>query len=227
MDDIQENKVGQKVKEYFARIGLTQKEVAKKLGISQAAVNALLNGKPFGKKTAQKWSELFGFKPNWLITGEGNMMLEQSPYLVKEPEMKIYRDIPKGVPYYDVDFVGGFDLIYNDQTVQPSYYIDFEKYNMADCWANMTGRSMEPELSPGDIIALKEIFEWDKFLLMDEIYGIITINNLRTIKRVSQGGDREHYKLIPLNTHEFSAQEIPINVIQRVFKVLGCVKRIG
>ncbi len=66
-------KVGKKLKEYFDELGYTQQYVADKLGVSQAAVSALLNGKPFGKKLAAKWAEAFGFNPNWLLTGEGEM----------------------------------------------------------------------------------------------------------------------------------------------------------
>ena len=39
-----------------------------------------------------------------------------------------------GVPYYNVDFIGGFDIVLNDQTVKPEYLIDFRKYNEATCW---------------------------------------------------------------------------------------------
>lgn len=66
--------IGKNLKDFFEGQNLTQKDIADKLGVSQAAVSSLLNGKPFGKKLAQKWSAVFGFNPSWLITGEGNMM---------------------------------------------------------------------------------------------------------------------------------------------------------
>lgn len=73
----------------------------------------------------------------------------------------------KGVPYYNVDFIGGFDIVLNDQTISPEYLIDFRKYNEATCWCNVTGHSMEPEITHGDIIALKKLktslfFHWEK-----------------------------------------------------------------
>jgi plasmid maintenance system antidote protein VapI len=66
--------IGKRLKEYFDRLGYTQQYIADKLGVSQAAVSALLNGKPFGKKLANKWAETFELKPNWLLTGEGEML---------------------------------------------------------------------------------------------------------------------------------------------------------
>jgi len=65
--------IGKKLKVFFDNQKLTQQDIANKLGVSQAAVSALLNGKPFGKKLAQKWGNIFGIKPNWLLTGEGDM----------------------------------------------------------------------------------------------------------------------------------------------------------
>lgn len=71
--------IGERLKEYFGNIGLTQSEIAAKLGVSQQAVGAYLNGQPFGKKVAQKWSDLFKIQYNWLLTGEGAMLKESVP----------------------------------------------------------------------------------------------------------------------------------------------------
>ena len=67
-------KIGEKLRAYFEEKGITQEELAAKLGVSQPYVNALLNDKKsFGKKQAQKWGELFGLSVNWLLTGLGDM----------------------------------------------------------------------------------------------------------------------------------------------------------
>lgn len=67
-------KIGEKLRAYFEEKGITQDELAAQLGVSQPYVNALLNDKKsFGKKQAQKWSELFGLSVNWLLTGLGDM----------------------------------------------------------------------------------------------------------------------------------------------------------
>lgn len=71
--------IGERLKEYFGNMGLTQSEIAAKLGVSQQAVGAYLNGQPFGKKVAQKWSDLFKIQYNWLLTGEGAMLKESVP----------------------------------------------------------------------------------------------------------------------------------------------------
>ena len=66
--------IGEKLRAYFKEKGITQEELAAKLGVSQTYVNALLNDKKgFGKKQAQKWDELFGLSASWLLTGMGDM----------------------------------------------------------------------------------------------------------------------------------------------------------
>lgn len=130
-----------------------------------------------------------------------------------------------GVPYYNVDFIGGFDLVLNDQTVNPEYLIDFKKYNDATCWCNVTGHSMEPEIHHGDMIALKKI-EDISFLPLGEIYAIVTTNDMRTIKRLGAGKTDDTYTLVPSNkSPEYGIQPIPASMIRAVFQVLGAVKR--
>lgn len=131
-----------------------------------------------------------------------------------------------GVPYYNVDFIGGFDLVMNDQIINPEYLINFKKYNEATCWCNVTGHSMEPEITHGDIIALKEI-EDASFLPYGEVYAIVTTNNMRTIKRIGPASNPDSYSLIPTNrSPEYGIQELPKNMIRHVFHVLGCMKRL-
>lgn len=131
-----------------------------------------------------------------------------------------------GVPYYNVDFIGGFDIVLNDQTITPEYLIDFKKYNEATCWCNVSGHSMEPEINNGDIIALKKIEDFS-FLPLGEVYAIVTTNGMRTIKRLGPSQNPECYTLVPTNkSPEYGIQELPKDMIENIFQVLGCMKRL-
>lgn len=71
--------VGKKISNYFAEKGISQIQAGEMLGISQGAVSARLRGiKPFGNNAAKKWNEVFGFRINWLRTGEGPMFDKDS-----------------------------------------------------------------------------------------------------------------------------------------------------
>ena len=160
--------------------------------------------------------------PEWVLTGEGSMLKKENTVKSNFP----VKSEDKGVPYYNVDFVGGFDLVINDQTTIPEYLIDFPKYNEATCWCNVTGHSMEPEITHGDIIALKKI-EDISFLPYGEIYAIVTKNEMRTIKRIGPSQNKDCYSLIPTNkSPEYGVQELPKEMVRIVFKVLGCMKRL-
>lgn len=134
----------------------------------------------------------------------------------------------RGIPYYNVDFICGFDIITNDQTINPEYYIDFKQYNNADYWINASGDSMRPVIAPGDIIAIRQLpkSEWQNHILYGEIYAIVTTQN-RTIKKIRKSKLSDDYiRLIPENLVEFDEQDIPKQDITHVFQVLGCMKRL-
>ncbi|MCR4774574.1 MAG: helix-turn-helix domain-containing protein [Prevotella sp.] len=71
--------VGEKLKEYFDNQGITQKDIAEKLHVSKAYINALFSSRTkFGKKQAEKWSNEFGLSASWLLTGSGRMFADNS-----------------------------------------------------------------------------------------------------------------------------------------------------
>ena len=186
--------------------GLSRGSIAKKTGFNADSIEKIATACP-------------DLNINWLVTGLGEMLSHSNDE--EEPQISY----TQGVPYYNVDFIGGFDLALNDQTINPEYLIDFQKYNNADCWCNVTGHSMEPEINHGDIIALKKV-EDTSFLLLGEVYAIVTTTEMRTIKRLGAGKTDDSYTLIPSNkSSEYSPQPLPAKMIRTIFQVLGAVKR--
>lgn len=264
--------ISEKLVKFFEVKGLTQVDVAKQIGTSKAYVNAILNNrKEIGKKQAEKFENLFGLSSSWLLTGNGQMLVDglnvignnntttqnsgsnktthnttnnyRGYGVVDAKAAKEIADMgdrvtaletakprisyTKGRPYYNVDFIGGFDMVFNDQTINPEYYIDFAPYNKDGVmWCNITGHSMEPQISNGDIIAIKEVQDWFDYLSMGEIYAIVTTNNLRTVKIVRKGSTDDKFRFIPINTKEFDEQEVPKRMILRVFELLACIKKL-
>ena len=153
----------------------------------------------------------FNVSKDYLLYGNGEP-------IVKENNFRI--STKTGKPYYNVDFQLGFDSMENDQTVNPEYMIDCTPYNKCDYWCNARGDSMQPTISGGDIIAIKEVSDV-RCLISGEIYAIITTNDLRTIKRVKDNGDT--ITLIPDNK-DYPEQTIQKDMILKVYRVLGCMK---
>lgn len=215
-------------------------EMASEVGIRPSTLRDIMSGrvKPsydtIAKILQSEWPSLIGLSAEWLLFGKGNMFLSSSGQYdlpkdisttPNEEEVSIVTDKPKGAPYYNVDFIGGFDLVFNDQTVNPEYYIDCKPYNREGVlWCNITGHSMEPEIHHGDMIALREIKDWKDFIVYGEIYAIVTKNDLRTVKTIRRGSSEDKYLLVPVNT-DYDEQEIKKEDVSRVFEVLGSIKR--
>lgn len=166
-----------------------------------------------------------GSMVNVALPEKGKKKIVNSDGVIIEEEYDA-RDVisyNKGVPYYDVDFQLGFDELTPPWSENKEYLINIPKYNNATVWCNASGDSMEPEINSGDIVALQRIEDF-RFLSFDNVYAIVTTNNMRTIKRIGRGESPNSYRLIPTNK-EYEEQDLPKDMILHVYKVLGCIKR--
>ena len=203
--------------------GLKASQFAKSVGLVPTQIYDLQTGKTkkISPDVAEKILNTYPqYQKTWLLTGETPVIKDNS----KEIEPVI--SLNNGTPYYNVDFLGGFDMIFNAQTINPEYYIQFKPYEKATCWCNITGHSMEPEINSGDIIALRRIEDFS-FIPYGEIYAIVTKNDMRTVKRIGPSDNPDNYTLIPTNkSPEYGVQELPKAMIIAIFEVMGCMKRL-
>lgn len=214
------NNNGERIAQIISKFCESKADFARKVGEKPQTVSNWVV-RDNGINVLNKVMEVFPqVNKDWLMTGHGDMI--KSNNNSTEPQI----NFTTGVPYYNVDFIGGFDIVLNDQTITPEYLIDFKKYNEATCWCNVSGHSMEPEINNGDIIALKKIEDFS-FLPLGEVYAIVTTNGMRTIKRLGPSQNPECYTLVPTNkSPEYGIQELPKDMIEHIFQVLGCMKRL-
>ncbi len=199
---------GKSVKDKLLNSGYVLADVAKEMGIIPQTLNSLLQANDIKTGVLENIASA----------------INKSIYFFFEIDRDSTLVNPSnGIPYYDVDFCGGFDLVLNDQTYTPAGYINLPQYGKADSWANITGHSMEPLISNGDIIALRKIEDWQTYLLYGEIYGIMT-DEWRTFKRERKSENPDYIRLEPVNK-EYDEQEIPKSIIRGVWQVLGSVKK--
>ncbi len=151
----------------------------------------------------------------WLLTGEGSMLHSNQQALVSyEPTI--------GVPYYDVDFIAGFDQIFNDQTLLPSHNVVFKPFEKATLWCNVTGHSMEQKINHGDIIALKECTVED--VQYGEIYAVV-LDTIRTVKILRKSEDPNKFRYVPVNKAEYDDQDFDKSRIIKIYEVLGNISK--
>ena len=218
--------IAERIQIIMDKFGMTKNEFAKKAGIEPSNFRKMMIGElRITSKTIYKICDHFGINRNWLENGDDDITPDIAPEISNSIPL-VTEETDSGQPYYDVDFLGGFDILYNNQTIIPSGKVDIPTYNKPGVvWCNITGHSMEPAINHGDIIAIRELKDWQTYLPKGETYGIITSNGLRTVKIVRKGSDKDHVLLVPINTNGYDEEEIPINIIEKVFIVMANIKR--
>lgn len=206
-----ETTVKERIMSFISTKGISIREFEKRSGLSNGYIKSL-KGSPTVSRMSMIIRAFPEINPKWLQFGEGDMF--------KECETQKVKSFTKGIPYFNVDFEMGYDEMFNDQTSNPEFLIDFKPYNKCDVWCNARGNSMYPTIASGDIIALKEIKD-TRYIISNEIYAIVTDNGLRTIKRIIDKGDR--YTLVPDNK-EYPEQDIDKSVVTKLFLVVGAMK---
>jgi len=100
--------VGFELKKYFDDQGVTQADIANRLGVSKAYVNALFNGRnSFGKKQAEKMGNLFGLSSSWLLTGKGRMLADNTNNSTNSTEDAARLDAIYYIPLLPIAAQGG------------------------------------------------------------------------------------------------------------------------
>ena len=183
------------------------------LGVSPQSVSTWLARNTFD--VDKIYANCVGISGDWLLTGKGNMIKEDVV------PAKVSYAPAVGKPYYDVDFIGGFSEIFNNQTTVPACNVLVPGFEKASLWCNVTGHSMEPKINHGDIIALRECSIND--IQYGEIYAVV-LDTIRTIKILRRGSSSDVLRYVPIN-QDFDEQEFPISRIIRVFEVLGSIAR--
>jgi len=159
------------------------------------------------------------YSTKWLLTGEGAMFNNDTPNTVEQ----VVSNIPgTGIPYYDVDFIGGFDEIFNCQAIVPQSYIKIQGFDKADFWCNVSGHSMEPKINHGDIIALHKCRVED--ILYGEIYAVVT-DSIRTIKIIRKSKQPGMLRFIPINIENYDEKEYAVSEILYIYKVIGSISK--
>lgn len=219
------SEIGKRIKEYFSEAGLSQTEVARMLDVQPAAVSNQLNGRPFGKNSAAKWSNAFGFRPNWLLTGEGPMfdtsdMPHTDGMLEDHPELNHEEDIPV-IParLFRAPDINIYEYVMSSSSVDRlSPVPHFQKHDM---FATCPGDAMAPRICRGYLIALRRMPKGST-IINGEIYVVDTKSSGMFLRKlVDNGPEAGTLTFIAENQQDFPDFELPYDDIINVFRVVG------
>lgn len=216
--------IGKTIKEYFTEIGMSQLEAANALGVQQAAVSNQLNGRPFGKNSAAKWNKAFGFRVNWLLTGEGPMFDDEGSSTLREfhpledhPELNHEDDIPV-IParLFRAPEINIYEYVMNSPNVERLPPVPhFQKH---DLFATCPGDAMSPRICRGYLLALRRM-PIDSTIINGETYVIDTVSQGMFLRRIVDNG--EGLTFISENQTEFPDFSLPYIDIINIFRVVG------
>lgn len=213
---------------------LSSKEIIErlKIGLELSSDNALADTLGVSKTTLSNWksrnsldfSLVFSLcehiSLDWLLTGKGKM-LKSNAQEDEEAAPKISYNPQVGQPYYDVDFLAGFDEVFNSQVSIPACNVVVPGFTRVSLWCNVTGHSMEPQINHGDMIALRECTVRD--IQYGEVYAVV-LDTIRTIKIIRKGSSPKVLRYIPVN-EKYDEQEFEIERIIKVYEVVGNISK--
>ncbi|MBQ8307682.1 MAG: helix-turn-helix transcriptional regulator [Alistipes sp.] len=217
---------GDWLKQLRKELGLTQQQLAERLGIGKAALSMIETGR--ASLTARNKNILvqeLNINPEFLETGK-------LPMFNAEPDLTAYRlrtdnSLPlQSVPLYSVEGTAGLVPLFADQSQsKPVNYIHIPNLPKCDGAIYIVGDSMYPLLKSGDIVLYKQlsdigdIFWGDMYLLSIDIDGEEYI----TVKYI-QKSDREGYvKLVSQNPHH-ADKEVAMDRIRAIALVKASIR---
>ena len=157
--------------------------------------------------------------PEWLLTGEGNMLKEHNNLPIA---VKTYNP-DEGIPLIPTEAMGG--VASGEVSVLE---LDCERYVIpmfkgADFLIPVKGSSMIPKYNSGDIVACKKVpmqdifFQWNKVYVLDTNQGAI-------IKRVAKSEEKDCIKIVSENPN-YEPFDLHLSQIYSIAIVIGVVRQ--
>ena len=183
---------GDRLKLLRKTIGLTQEQLAQRLGIGKAALSMIETGKAaLSSRNKNILVQELNVNPDWLDSGEGEMFNA-------EPDLTAYmhrtdNTLPlQSVPLYSIEGTAGLVPLFADHAqTRPVNFIHIPNLPKCDGAIYIVGDSMYPLLKSGDIVLYKQlkdigdIFWGDMYLLSIDIDGeeYITVKYIQKSER--------------------------------------------
>lgn len=215
--------IGKQLSEYFDSRGVSQVDIASQLGVSKAYVNALFTGRShFGKKQAELWEEKFGLSKIWLLTGEGDMLVDGAEH----SDSSALEGGAPGVlvPLVHIDSVGGIhsvnEIMASEQYVEAM--IPFPDARAGDFAIQQSGDSMVPVIPSGAILQIRRVDDWQEFFGYGNVYVLWLKDDRRITKLVKRyDADPRNYVMCCSYNPAADDEELPRSFIREVWKVVN------
>ena len=217
------------LREFLSGQKLTQQEVANILGIRQTNVSALLRGeRNFGKKMAERWSNAFGLRVNWLLTGEGPMFDTDKADTTSEsttdtPTPPAPSELDELIPIVprDVAMMPNTSIWeYMQTSTELSSQPKVPQFPRYDFYFQCVTDAMRPEIYAGDLLGIRRL-EPGAPLINGETYVFDTKSAGMQIRMLEE---KEDGYLATAHNDRYKDTFFPRSEVLSIFTIVGLVR---
>ncbi len=217
----------ERLEHFIAAMGYSVREFERAIGVSNGTVRHITDALSANLK--EKISANFPqLSMNWLLTGEGEMLrsLKAAPSQPDVNERPVLKEVTKGgLPLIPIDAVAGFNG-WDESGVSEldCTHYDVPDFEMAhaDFLIRVSGSSMYPKYSSGDILACRKIDEitflqWGKVYVIDSRQGAM-------VKRLFPMESNADLILCKSDNPNYPPFELPKEEIRSLSIVVGAIR---
>ena len=181
---------GKEIKLIRKKLGLTQQQFADKLNYSLSMVQKWENG-------AREIDEFTAGVIQQFESEISNMYQKAAQKIELQHSNEKIALNNSGVPYYDIDYAGGWssEEVFTNQL--PSFFITSPDFEKAEFACNLIGQSISRRIPHRAVIGLRQINDWELYFPTNEVYAVLMKNELRTVKIVKRSEKEGFLTLIP------------------------------
>lgn len=187
----------------------TAKAIAEELGISRVYFESMYKNALLSDTYKIKLKEI-GIDIEKQLSNANTAEEPRIPYHANKDS--------KLIPYYNIDVTAGAKDLFLDSKETIDYNIDMPGFKDCDFAVPVSGHSMYPKISSGNIIFCKKV-NHREFIEYGHIYLIVT-NDRRMIKQIRKADDKDSLLLVSENP-EYDTFDIKKDLIQHLYLVKG------
>jgi len=219
--------MNERVKLIRKQLGMTQEQLAQRLGIGKAALSMIETGKAgLSARNRNILVQELNVNPDWLETGKGNMFNA-------EPDLTAYmhrtdNSLPlQSVPLYSIEGTAGLVPLFTDQAQsKPVNFIHIPNLPKCDGAIYIARATRCTRCSSIGVIVLykqlrdiNDIFWGDMYLLSIDIDG----EEYVTVKYIQKSDRAGYVKLVSQNQHH-ADKDVEISRIRAIALVKACIR---
>ena len=219
--------MGARVKLIRKALGLTQEQLAQRLGVGKTALSMIETGKTrLSTRNKNILVQELNVNPEWLESGKGEMF-NADPALSASFGRGVEMSMPlQSVPLYSIEATAGLVPLFEQQSSHtPMNYIHIPNLPKCDGAIYVAGDSMYPLLKSGDIVLYKQlhdlndIFWGDMYLLSIDIDG----EEYVTVKYIQRSEKSGCIRLVSQNPHH-ADKDIEVSRVRALALVKASIR---